>query len=148
MNRAIPSEFYKVRVPDYAIPAFCDSEVDYYDTAENIRLLYERSLTGRNREEAERLAASGDWGGTAAAIRESYASWTARQTYLHIVTSHDAVDGAEAMYHRALAFAESEEDSELRAELADLRDQLRLLAEMEEFSLRNVLYTPSAVRRR
>ncbi len=90
-------------------------------------------------EEAERLAASGDWGGTAAAIRESYASWTARQTYLHIVTSHDAVDGAEAMYHRALAFAESEEDSELRAELADLRDQLRLLAEMEEFSLRNVL---------
>ena len=90
-------------------------------------------------EEAERLAASGDWGGTAAAIREGYADWSARQTYLHIVTSHDAVDSAEAMYHRALAFAESREDSELRAELADLRDQLRLLAEMEEFSLRNVL---------
>lgn len=60
MNRAIPSEFYKVRVPDYAIPAFCDSEVDYYDTAENIRLLYERSLTGRNREEAERCLAAMD----------------------------------------------------------------------------------------
>ena len=43
------------------------------------------------------------------------------------------------MYHRALAFAESEEDSELQAELADLRDQLRLLSEMEEFSLRNLL---------
>lgn len=90
-------------------------------------------------EEAERMAQAGDWMETAAAIRESYADWTARQTYLHIVTNHDAVDGAEAMYHRALAFAESQEDSELRAELADLRDQLRLLAEMEEFSVRNVL---------
>ena len=90
-------------------------------------------------EEAERLALAGDWEASAAAVREGYASWSARQTYLHIVTNHDAVDGAEAMYHRALAFAESEEDSELRAELADLRDQLRLLSEMEEFSLRNVL---------
>ncbi len=53
-------KFYKVRVPDYAIPAFCDSEVDYYDTAENIRLLYERSLTSRNREEAGRCLAAMD----------------------------------------------------------------------------------------
>lgn len=100
------------------------------------------ACTARWREqlaEAERLAQAGDWEGTAAAIRICYDSWSARQTYLHIVTSHDAVDGAEAMYQRALAFAESHEDSELRAELADLRDQLRLLAEMEEFSVKNVL---------
>ena len=90
-------------------------------------------------EEADRLVQEEAWEAAAAAIRESYADWTARQTYLHIVTNHDAVDGAEAMYHRALAFAESREDSELRAELADLRDQLRALAEMEEFSLRNTL---------
>ena len=77
--------------------------------------------------------------GASAATRASYADWSGRQTYLHCVTGHDAVDDAEAMYHRCLAFAEREEDSELRAELADLRDQLRLLAEMEEFSLRNVL---------
>ena len=90
-------------------------------------------------EEADRLAQAGDWEGAAAAIRRGYADWSAGQTWLHIVANHDAVDGAEAMYHRALAFAQSREDSELRAELADLRDQLRLLAEMEEFSLRNVL---------
>ena len=90
-------------------------------------------------EEADRLARAGDWEGAAASLQAGYADWSARQTYLHVVTNHDAVDGAEAMYHRALAFAQSREDSELRAELADLRDQLRLLAEMEEFSLRNVL---------
>ena len=98
--------------------------------------------TGRWRaqlEEADRLVRLEDWEGAAAAIRAGYADWTGRQTYLHCVTGHDAVDDAEAMYHRCLAFAERKEDSELRAELADLRDQLRLLAEMEEFSLRNVL---------
>lgn len=90
-------------------------------------------------EEADRLAGSGGWEAAIAVIEDSYDDWTRRQTYLHIVTSHDAVDDAEAMYHRALAFAGSREDSEFRAELADLRDQLRLLAEMEEFSVRNVL---------
>lgn len=90
-------------------------------------------------EEADRLAQAEDWESAAAVIRESYGGWAARQTYLHCVANHDAVDGAEAMYHRALAFAESGEGSELRAELADLRDQLRELAEMEKLSLRNVL---------
>jgi len=90
-------------------------------------------------EEADRLVQSGDWKGASAAIAESYAGWTSRQTYLHCVTGHDAVDEAEAMYLRALAFAEREEDSEIRAELAGLRAQLRRLAEMEELSLRNVL---------
>lgn len=89
--------------------------------------------------EADRLARSGDWEGAAAAIEGSHADWTLHQTWLHCATGHDAVDGAEVMYRRALAFAESKEESELRAELADLREQLRRLAEMEEFSARNVL---------
>lgn len=90
-------------------------------------------------DHAERLAEAGDWAGAAAAVEAGYADWTGRQTWLRCVASHDAVNSAEAMYLRAMAFAKSEEDSEFRAELADLRAQLRLLAEMEEFSLSNVL---------
>lgn len=90
-------------------------------------------------EMAERRAESGDWEGTIRALEDGYAGWVRCQTWLHCVTGHEAVDDAEAMYHRAAAFARSEEDSEFRAEMADLREQLRLLAEMEEFSLRNVL---------
>lgn len=89
-------------------------------------------------EEADRLARSGDWEGAEAAITGSYDAWNRHQTWLHCVTGHEAVDGAEAMYRRALAFAAAEEESELRAELADLRAQLRRLAEMEELSVRNV----------
>ncbi len=90
-------------------------------------------------EEADRFARSSGWEEAAAVIRDSYAGWSECQTWLHCVMAHDIVDDAEAMYQRALAFAETEEESELRAELADLQDQLRLLSKREEFSVRNVL---------
>lgn len=89
--------------------------------------------------QADSLALAEDWSGAAEALADSYADWSTRQTYLHIVSEHDAVDDAEAMYRRSMAFAATEELSEFRAELADLTDQLRLLAEMEQFSIRNVL---------
>ena len=89
--------------------------------------------------QADILAQAGEWERAAAALSDSYGDWSARQTYLHIVAEHDAIDGAESIYRRAMAFAATEELSEFRAELADLRDQLRLLAEMEEFSIGNVL---------
>lgn len=99
------------------------------------------SRTARWQEQlvpAEQRAEAGDWKGAVRALEAGYEDWSRHQGWLHCVTGHDAVDDAEAMYHRALAFARSEEDSEFRAEMADLRAQLRLLAEMEEFSLRNV----------
>lgn len=90
-------------------------------------------------QQVQLLADAENWPAARSALSDSYADWSGRQTYLHIVAQHDAVDGAEAMYRRACAFAEEEESSEFRAEIADLTDQLRLLAEMEQFSVRNVL---------
>ena len=88
---------------------------------------------------ADRLALSGEWAETLDALWESYDDWSHSQTYLHIVSHHDVVDDAEAMYRRAIAFAETEEITEFHAELSDLRDQLRLIAEMEALNIRNVL---------
>ncbi len=90
-------------------------------------------------QQANSLGQSGDWAGAIAALEDSYQDWCTRQTYLHIVSEHDAVDDAEAMYHRGMAFAAAQEPSEFQAELSDLQDQLRLLAEMEQFSIRNIL---------
>ena len=88
---------------------------------------------------ADRLALSGEWAETLDALWESYDDWSHSQTYLHIVSHHDVVDDAEAMYRRAIAFAETEAVTEFHAELSDLRDQLRLIAEMEALNIRNVL---------
>lgn len=90
-------------------------------------------------EQADALADNGDWITARETLREGYTDWCSRQTYLHIVEEHDVVDGAEAMYRRAWAFALTEELTEFRAEVAGLRSQLRLLAEMERFSIKNVL---------
>ena len=90
-------------------------------------------------QQVEELAAAENWRSAADALAESYKDWSGSQVYLHIVSEHDAVDDAEAMYRRAMAFALEQESSECRAELADLQDQLRLLAEMERFSLKNIL---------
>ena len=89
--------------------------------------------------QVQTLAATETWQGAEDALADSYADWTRRPTWLHIVSEHDAVDDAEAMYQRAQAFAAVREAAEFQAELTDLRDQLRLLSEMEACSIRNIL---------
>ena len=90
-------------------------------------------------QQTETLAHAENWPAVESSLTESYDDWSSCQTYLHIVSEHDAIDDAEAMYCRAMAFAVSQEPSEFHAEIADLQDQLRLLAEMERFSVKNVL---------
>ena len=85
----------------------------------------------------DHLACQSDWQG--AALSDSYADWKSHQIWMRIVTQHDRIDTAEAMYHRAMAFALTQESSEFRAEIFDLQTQLRLLAETERFSVPNIL---------
>ena len=80
-----------------------------------------------------------EWDQAEAVLKESYADWSAHQTYLHIISTHDEINAAESMYHRALAFAAAREPSELQAEVAGLQTQLKFLSEMERFSIRNIL---------
>lgn len=89
--------------------------------------------------QAGELACQGAWAEAAEALEDSYQDWSGKQAYLRIVTEHDAANSAEMMYLRAMAFASVQEDSEFLAELAGLQEQLRLLAEMEQFRLENVL---------
>lgn len=90
-------------------------------------------------QQVDALAQAEAWTEALDALAESYEDWSERQTYLHIVAKHDSVDDAEAMYRRAMAFAATRELTEFRAELSDLRDQLRLLTEMERLDIKNVL---------
>ena len=96
-------------------------------------------IRGGKLQQADAQAQSEAWTEAVDTLAGSYDDWSESQTYLHIVARHDTVDDAEAMYRRALAFAATRELTEFRAEISDLRDQLRLLAETERLDIKNVL---------
>lgn len=89
--------------------------------------------------QSDALAQAQRWDDALVALNTCYESWSTRQTFLRIVFEHRTVDDAEGMFRRAMAFAAIQELSEFRAELADLSDQLRALAEMERFHIKNIL---------
>mgnify|MGYP000322082990 FL=1 len=103
------------------------------------------SMAGRTQrwqgqlDQVEALATDGAWEEAYQALEESYGDWSSSQAYLHIVSHHDVLDEAEAMYRRAAVFIRLQEESSLLGELSDLRHQLRLLSEMEQLSIKNVL---------
>ena len=103
------------------------------------------SMAGRTQrwqgqlDQVEALATDGAWEDAYQALEESYGDWSSSQAYLHIVSHHDVLDEAEAMYRRAAVFIRLQEESSLLGELSDLRHQLRLLSEMEQLSIKNVL---------
>ena len=90
-------------------------------------------------EAALAAAEAEDWEGAREALGAVYASWDARQTYFHIMVEHAELDAAEALFAVSHSFAESEDGAEFRANAAELLTQLRLLDEMEEISIKNIL---------
>lgn len=90
-------------------------------------------------EQTDALADRGDWHEVRDTLAVSYADWQRCHRYLRMVLPHHAVDSAESMYCRAQAFAETEELTEFRAEVAGLRSQLLQMAESERFLAENIL---------
>lgn len=77
------------------------------------------------------------------AVRDDLAvlheSWDAHATYFHIILQHDELNEVEALFARADSFAFEQDEGELRACVAELQSQLRVLSEMQEISIRNIL---------
>lgn len=97
----------------------------------------ERWLTQLDQAAAQADAA--DWTSARETLSSSYTDWQSHCGYLRITANHSTVNAAESMYCRALAFAETEELTEFRAEVAGLRSQLLLMAETERFHPENIL---------
>lgn len=72
-------------------------------------------------------------------LENLYASWQSQQGWLHILIHHDVLNDTEALLHRCITLASAGTLEELPPELAEMRVQFRLLAEMQHFSLKNVL---------
>ena len=103
------------------------------------------ALSGRSQrlleelDAAERQADAGQWPQAVRTLDASYQEWRGQRTYLHIVARHDAADGADAFYRRCILYARAEDELSFLTELENLREELRTLSEMEQFSIGNVL---------
>lgn len=90
-------------------------------------------------DSAEQSARAGQWEAAARTMETGYQDWRDRRNYLHMVSRHDASNGADALYRRCILFARAGDEVSFLTELETLREQLRTLTEMEQFSLGNIL---------
>ena len=66
-------------------------------------------------------------------------SWDAHATYFHIILQHDELNEVESLLARADSFTFEQDEAEFRACVAELQSQLRVLSEMQEISIPNIL---------
>lgn len=103
---------------------------------------YAQTLTDRmagHLETAQDLARSGQWGQAEQLTHQIYTQWQDSHFYLHTVMRHSDTDQILRAFQAVLEYLDIQEMDQYAAANADLVVQLRLLAEMEQASLVNVL---------
>ena len=80
-----------------------------------------------------------DWDSVRGDLSALHESWDAYATYFHIILQHDELNEVESLLARADSFAFEQDEGELRACVAELQSQLRVLSEMQEISIKNIL---------
>ena len=88
---------------------------------------------------ADGLVIREQWGEAQSVFTDLYDRWQTQQEWLHMLIEHKELDETEALLQRCIAFAQQQEDAELRADIAELRTQFTLLDEMQRLTLRNIL---------
>lgn len=90
-------------------------------------------------EKSVSAAEQEDWDSAANGILTVRNNWSSCHPYFHIVTAHDELDQADDLFAQAESYAVDHELPELRASVSALIVQLRVVAEMQKLTIRNVL---------
>lgn len=90
-------------------------------------------------EETGEAAAREDWPEAERRLQGAYRDWDSSQTFFHTIISHDELDQAETLFVGAAAVCAERDDADFHLMLAQLMEQLRLLAETQSVSIKNVL---------
>ena len=90
-------------------------------------------------EEIDGLADQEDWEQAGQKLDEAYADWNGSQTFFHTIMAHNELDEAEELFARAFAVCREEDGADFHTLLSQLMSQLRLLAETQCVSIKNVL---------
>lgn len=87
----------------------------------------------------QRSAQEENWENARTQLDTLHESWDARAVYFHIILQHDELNEVEALLARARSFSAGQDETEFHACLAELRSQFRVLSEMQEISIKNIL---------
>ena len=90
-------------------------------------------------EEIEDLARQEDWEQAEKRLEAAYADWDGSQTFFHTIMDHDELDEAESLFAGAFAVCREEDGADFHMLLAQLMEQLHLLAETQSTSVKNIL---------
>jgi len=90
-------------------------------------------------ELADQSAAQENWTEAARRLEQAYKDWDSSQTFFHTIMEHDELDKAEDLFAGAFAVCREEDGADFHTLLAQLVNQLRLLAETQNGGIKNVL---------
>lgn len=90
-------------------------------------------------ENAQAAAQAEDWPTVRAQLAAVAEDWDENSVYFHIILQHDVLNEAESLLLRAESYALAQDGAEFHACTAELIAHFRLLAEMQQLSLPNIL---------
>lgn len=90
-------------------------------------------------EQAEIAASSGNWDLATQKLNAAHDSWTQNMVYFHIVLQHEELNDAEELFAQAESYLGAREAVDFCACSASLCSQLRVLSEMQQVSIKNIL---------
>ena len=87
----------------------------------------------------ERYALAANWENAQQELDVLQENWSQWQTYLHIIIDHQEIDRVENLLALCRIYTDEKDTVALRATVSELRCQFSLLAENEQFNIKNVL---------
>lgn len=90
-------------------------------------------------EEINELARQENWEQAEEGLSAAYDDWESSQTFLHTIMDHSELDEAENLFAGSFAACQERDGADFHMLLAQLMGQLRLLAETQSISIKNVL---------
>lgn len=90
-------------------------------------------------EQSDSAAHAENWELALAHLQTAYDGWSGQGTFFHTILSHDELDEAESFFAGAFAACEEQDNEDFHIQLAQLAVQLRLLAETQAISIKNIL---------
>lgn len=90
-------------------------------------------------ERTGEAAGQEDWEEAGRRLQAAYDDWDSSQGFFHTIMSHSDLDEAESLFASAQAVCGQQDDADFHQILAQLKEQMRLLAETQSLSVKNIL---------